>query len=73
MLVPTLTKKGQGEGRRKTEAHLAGSRREVGEGHEGGLLLTSYLLEYSDDWQTERCYMNAGSIKLQKEVLFDAA
>ena len=38
MLVSTLTKKGQGEGRRKTEAHLAGSRREVGEGHEGGLL-----------------------------------
>lgn len=36
-------------------------------------LITSYLLEYSDDWQTERCYMNAGSIKLQKEVLFDAA
>ena len=51
--------KGQGEGRRKTEAHLGGSRREVGKGHEGGLLLTSYLLEYSDDWQTERCYMNA--------------
>ena len=36
-------------------------------------LITSYLLEYSDDWQTERCYMNAGSIKLQKELLFDAA
>ena len=36
-------------------------------------LITSYLLEYSDDWQTERCYMNAGSIKLQKEILFDAA
>ena len=36
-------------------------------------LTTSYLLEYSDDWQTERCYMNAGSIKLQKEILFDAA
>ncbi len=32
----------------------------------------SYLLEYSDDWQTERCYMNAGSIKLQKEILFNA-
>jgi hypothetical protein len=36
-------------------------------------LITSYLLEYSDDWQTERCYMNAGSIKLQKEILFNAA
>ena len=36
-------------------------------------LITSYLLEYSDDWQTERCYINAGSIKLQKEILFDAA
>ena len=36
-------------------------------------LITSYLLEYSDDWQTERCYMNAGSIKLQKEILFDTA
>ena len=36
-------------------------------------LITSYLLEYSDDWQTERCYMNAGSIKLQKKILFDAA
>ena len=36
-------------------------------------LITSYLLEYSDDWQTERCYMNAGSIKLQTELLFDAA
>ena len=29
-------------------------------------LITSYLLEYSDDWQTERCYMNASSIKLQR-------
>ena len=36
-------------------------------------LITSYLLECSDNWQTERCYMNAGSIKLQKELLFDAA
>ena len=36
-------------------------------------LITSYLLEYSDDWQTERCYMNASSIKLQKEILFNAA
>ena len=36
-------------------------------------LITSYLFEYSDDWQNERCYMNAGSIKLQKEILFDAA
>ena len=36
-------------------------------------LITSYLLEYSEDWQTERCYMNAGSIKVQKEILFNAA
>ena len=33
-------------------------------------LITSYLLEYSEDWQTERCYINAGSIKVQKEILF---
>ena len=131
---------GQGEGRRKIEAHLECSWREIGKGHEGGLLqgiwkvvsqsggmpweevwgfrsvlclwetgrpqdfkyehpwkaqpwnskgssvvgifpstdshirlITSYLLEYSDDWQTECCYMNAGSIKLQKEILFNAA
>lgn len=25
-------------------------------------LITSYMPEYSDDWQTERSYMNAGSI-----------
>ena len=25
-----------------------------------------------DDWQPERCYMNASSIKLQKEILFNA-
>ena len=36
-------------------------------------LITSYLLEYSDDWQTERCYMNASSKKLQKKILFNAA
>ena len=36
-------------------------------------LTTSYLLEYLDAWQTERCYMNAGSTKLQKEILFDVA
>ena len=36
-------------------------------------LITSYLLEYSEDWQTERCYINAGSIKVQKEILFNAA
>ena len=36
-------------------------------------LITSYLLEYSEDWQTERCYMNASSIKVQKEILFNAA
>ena len=36
-------------------------------------LITSYLLEYSEDWQTERSYMNAGSIKVQKEILFNAA
>ena len=35
-------------------------------------LITSYLLEYSEDWQTERCYINAGSIKVQKEILFNA-
>ena len=36
-------------------------------------LITSYLLEYSEDWQTERCYINAGSIKVQKEILFNVA
>ena len=36
-------------------------------------LITSYLLEYSEDWQTERSYMNADSIKVQKEILFNAA
>lgn len=36
-------------------------------------LITSYLLEYSEDWQTERCYINASSIKVQKEILFNAA
>ena len=36
-------------------------------------LITSYLLEYSEDWQTERCYINAGTIKVQKEILFNAA
>ena len=36
-------------------------------------LITSYLLEYSEDWQTERSYMNASSIKVQKEILFNAA
>lgn len=29
--------------------------------------------EYSEDWQTERCYINAGSIKVQKEILFNVA
>ncbi len=36
-------------------------------------LITSYLLEYSEDWQTERCYINASSIKVQKKILFNAA
>ncbi len=36
-------------------------------------LITSYLLEYSEDWQTERSYINASSIKVQKEILFNAA
>ena len=36
-------------------------------------LITSYLLEYSEDWQTERCYINASSIKVQKEILFNTA
>lgn len=36
-------------------------------------LITSYLLEYSEDWQSERCYINANSIKTQKEILFKAA
>ena len=36
-------------------------------------LITSYLLEYSQDWQTERCYINADSIKVQKEILFNVA
>ena len=36
-------------------------------------LIISYLLEYSEDWQTERCYINAGSIKVQKEILFNVA
>ena len=31
------------------------------------------ILEYSEDWQTERCYINAGSIKVQKEILFNVA
>ena len=35
-------------------------------------LITSYLLEYSEDCQSERSYINAGSIKLQKEILFSA-
>lgn len=36
-------------------------------------LITSYLLEYSEDWQTDRSYMNAGSIKVQREILFNVA
>ena len=36
-------------------------------------LITSYLLEYSEEWQTERCYINAGSIKGQKKILFNVA
>ena len=36
-------------------------------------LIICYLLEYSEDWQTERCYINAGLIKVQKEILFNAA
>ena len=36
-------------------------------------LITSYLLEYTEDWQTEKAYMNAGSIQSQKEILFNAA
>lgn len=36
-------------------------------------LITSYLLEYSEDWQTERCYINASSIKTQREILFAVA
>ncbi len=36
-------------------------------------LITSYLLEYTEDWQTARSYMNAGSIKVQREILFNVA
>jgi putative transposase len=36
-------------------------------------LITSYLLEYSEDWQTERCYINSDSIQCQRELLFKAA
>ena len=36
-------------------------------------LITSYLLEYSEDWQTDRSYMNAGSIKVQRDILFNVA
>jgi len=36
-------------------------------------LITSYLLEYSEDWQTERCYINSDSIQCQRELLFTAA
>src|SRR5574344_577409 len=36
-------------------------------------LITSYLLEYTEDWQAEKAYMNAGSIQSQKEILFNAA
>ena len=36
-------------------------------------LITSYLLEYSEDWQTNRSYMNASSIKVQREILFHVA
>ena len=36
-------------------------------------LITSYLLEYTEDWQTERAYMNSDSIQSQKEILFNAA
>ena len=38
-------------------------------------LITSYLLEYTEDWQTEseRAYMNSEKIQSQKEVLFAAA
>ena len=36
-------------------------------------LITSYLLEYSEDWQTDRSYMNASSIKVQREILFNVA
>ena len=36
-------------------------------------LITSYLLEYSEDWQTDRSYMYAGLIKVQSEILFNLA
>jgi len=36
-------------------------------------LITSYLLEYTEDWQTERCYINSDSIQCQRELLFKAA
>jgi transposase-like protein len=36
-------------------------------------LITSYLLEYTEDWQAERCYMNSEKIQSQKEILFAAA
>ena len=36
-------------------------------------LITSYLLEYSEDWQTDRSYMYAGLIKVQREILFNVA
>ena len=36
-------------------------------------LITSYLLEYSEDWQTDRSYMNACSLKGQREILFNVA
>jgi putative transposase len=36
-------------------------------------LVTSYLIEYSEDWQTDRNYINAAKIKLQREILFEPA
>ena len=36
-------------------------------------LITSYLLEYTEDWQTERAYMNSEKIQSQKDILFKAA
>jgi len=35
--------------------------------------ITSYPLEYTKNWQTEKAYINAGSIQSQKEILFNAA
>lgn len=36
-------------------------------------LVTSYLIEYSEDWQTDRCYIKAESLKSQREILYKVA